>query len=238
MLREEEKVVLKGAKEYDPTYIWGQLSGWYKQSVDKPNASLSADRRGTLAYPDLESFNIDRSLKKSKRPRTKKKNKDYAYDNDMKELSEDGSSKTRKPRKEEKKIPKSVFSLNQPSITEDDIKEGENPQSYTPVARLGEDDLPPVPIFDGQVKDSDSEIEDLCIYPNKKHTKREEFMKAWKNSFSKQWDAVCKWNFKNKQKMYGSIQFESLVKAGLRFDNVRLEYFHNIVDDLLSFKRG
>ena len=30
--------------------------GWYKQTVDKPNASLSAERRGTLSYPELESF--------------------------------------------------------------------------------------------------------------------------------------------------------------------------------------
>ena len=50
------KTVYKGCKEYDPSYIWGQLIGWYKQTVDKPNASLSADRRGTLSMPDLESF--------------------------------------------------------------------------------------------------------------------------------------------------------------------------------------
>jgi hypothetical protein len=30
--------------------------GWFKQTVEKPNASLSADRRGTLSMPDLESF--------------------------------------------------------------------------------------------------------------------------------------------------------------------------------------
>jgi hypothetical protein len=50
------KTVYKGCKEYDPSYIWGQLIGWYKQTVDKPNASLSADRRGTVSMPDLESF--------------------------------------------------------------------------------------------------------------------------------------------------------------------------------------
>lgn len=52
------KSVYKGFKEYDPSYIWGQLVGWYKQTVDKPNASLSADRRGTLSMPDIESFRI------------------------------------------------------------------------------------------------------------------------------------------------------------------------------------
>lgn len=53
---DQEKTVYKGKKEYDPGYIWGQLVGWFKQTVDKPNASLSADRRGTLSMPDLESF--------------------------------------------------------------------------------------------------------------------------------------------------------------------------------------
>ena len=48
--------VYKGFKEYDASFIWGQLVGWYKQTVDKPNASLSAERRGVLSVPDLESF--------------------------------------------------------------------------------------------------------------------------------------------------------------------------------------
>ena len=50
------KSVYKSNKEYGATYIWGQLVGWFKQTVDKPNASLSADRRGTLSMPDLDSF--------------------------------------------------------------------------------------------------------------------------------------------------------------------------------------
>ena len=53
---DSEKTVYKGNKEYGSTYVWGQLVGWFKQTVDKPNASLSADRRGTLSMPDLESF--------------------------------------------------------------------------------------------------------------------------------------------------------------------------------------
>ena len=34
---------------------------WYKQTVDKPNASLSADRRGTLSIPDVQSFIVNAS---------------------------------------------------------------------------------------------------------------------------------------------------------------------------------
>jgi len=42
-------------KIYRPTYIWGQMSGWFKQTVNDPSASLSAERRGTLSLPDIES---------------------------------------------------------------------------------------------------------------------------------------------------------------------------------------
>lgn len=41
-------------KVYRPTYIWGQLSGWFKQTVSDPTASLSAERRGTVSLPDIE----------------------------------------------------------------------------------------------------------------------------------------------------------------------------------------
>ena len=34
---------------------------WYKQTVDKPNASLSADRRGTLSIPDVQCFVVNPS---------------------------------------------------------------------------------------------------------------------------------------------------------------------------------
>lgn len=43
------------SKHYGPWFMWGQLSGWYKQTVYDPTASLSAERRGTLSLPDIES---------------------------------------------------------------------------------------------------------------------------------------------------------------------------------------
>ena len=42
-------------KLYRPLYAWGQLSGWFKQTVNDPTASLSAERRGTVSLPDIES---------------------------------------------------------------------------------------------------------------------------------------------------------------------------------------
>ena len=69
---DQESTVYKGQKEYDASFIWGQLVGWFKQTVDKPNASLSADRRGTLSVQDLESLVFESSEKlmlKKKRER-------------------------------------------------------------------------------------------------------------------------------------------------------------------------
>lgn len=81
------KCCFKSTKDYEPPYVWGQLIGWFKQTVDKPNASLSADRRGTLSYPDLESFIIEkRKKKKNGRGSTNKKRGDQAADDEDDEL--------------------------------------------------------------------------------------------------------------------------------------------------------
>ena len=52
--------------------------------------------------------------------------------------------------------------------------------------------------------------------------------------FARPWDTCCHWSFKNPHKMYGSIQFESLLKAGDNREK-RLEYFREIVEDLKSY---
>ena len=51
-----DTVIYEGKKEYENNYIWGQLVGWYKQTVDKPNVTLSTEKKGALCYPDIESF--------------------------------------------------------------------------------------------------------------------------------------------------------------------------------------
>ena len=49
------KAMMGMAKKYGAGFIWGQLNGWYKQTVFDPTASLSAERRGTISMPDIES---------------------------------------------------------------------------------------------------------------------------------------------------------------------------------------
>ena len=48
---DDGEVVSQGAKSYKGTMLWGQLVGWFKQTVVNPEASLSQDRRGTLSNP-------------------------------------------------------------------------------------------------------------------------------------------------------------------------------------------
>ena len=56
MAEAQGSTVYKGVKEYDSSFILAQLSGWFKHTVNRSNASLSTEKRGTLTYPDLESF--------------------------------------------------------------------------------------------------------------------------------------------------------------------------------------
>jgi len=50
--------------------------------VDKPNASLSADRRGTLSIPDLESFIVTSKNQSELVTKTRKKKKDNGESED------------------------------------------------------------------------------------------------------------------------------------------------------------
>ena len=49
-------------KKYNKSYSWGQLVTWFKQTIYAPDASLSADRRGTLSLPDPESAYCDNGV--------------------------------------------------------------------------------------------------------------------------------------------------------------------------------
>lgn len=163
-LTDEERIVHKGQKVYDSMYIWGQLSGWFKQSVDKPNASLSADKRGTLWYPDLESFILQKQLKKSRRPKQKKKNNDYTYNVD--EVSEGDGCKRRRRAKSRGK--KSAASANVSSMNEDFDDNDKVEESKTPNPFLKDTDLPKIPIMNTE-EEEDTDFDEMYSYPHKKY---------------------------------------------------------------------
>ena len=230
---EEEKIVYRGAKEYDPGYIWGQLWGWYKQSVDKPNASLTTDRRGTITLPDLDSFDLDKPLRRGIRPKQRKNNKEYAYGKDIDNLpdEEDKVNNRRSSSRRGQDDRNSGYLQSEKSESR-----SRNSRSHTRVMPEKDNDLPDIEVLDARQAALDREFDELWSYPHRKFGKRDDFLRTLKQNFSKQWDVDSKWNFKNKQKIYGSIQFESLMLSGLNFEQERLNYFETIVGDLQKYE--
>merc|ERR1712176_1344897 len=45
---------MKCQKPYGPLYIWGQMTFWFKQTVEKPDTSLSHCRRGCYYMPFID----------------------------------------------------------------------------------------------------------------------------------------------------------------------------------------
>ncbi|CAD8179326.1 unnamed protein product [Paramecium octaurelia] len=64
-------------KNYSSLFAWGQLVGWYKQTVAAPQLSLGVDRRGTLLYPQISSF--DSNSEKQASAQQEKNKTDFIY---------------------------------------------------------------------------------------------------------------------------------------------------------------
>jgi len=65
-------VIESNIKTYGSSYVWAQLTIWWKQTVndhlhfwsnnlqvDKPEATLTQERRGTLCYPSIIPSFVD-----------------------------------------------------------------------------------------------------------------------------------------------------------------------------------
>lgn len=161
---EEEKIVYRGSKEYDPSYIWGQLSGWYKQSVDKPNASLSTDRRGTLSLPDLDSFDLQKPIKASGRKRDKKNYKDFANGKDLDDLSGSDDNlqiKTKSNRRGD------THSNNRLSVNDEESKSRISRDLTPNPSRMKDDGLPQIPVIHSAQSELEMRMKELFSYPHK-----------------------------------------------------------------------
>ena len=86
----------------------------------------------------------------------------------------------------------------------------------------------------GTTHDADGKASLKIIYPHKKYQTREQFLTYWEVFFSKHWDTCCHWSFKNKNRLYGSIQFESVLRANTDRDR-RLDYFREVIDELKGY---
>jgi len=50
-----DDVWMSDKKTYSSTFVEGTLAGWFKQTVEKPHASLSSDKRGSMCLPNLDT---------------------------------------------------------------------------------------------------------------------------------------------------------------------------------------
>ena len=50
-----EDVWMSDKRPYSSAFVEGAMAGWYKQTVEKPHASLSSDKRGSMCLPNLDT---------------------------------------------------------------------------------------------------------------------------------------------------------------------------------------
>ena len=156
-----DTVIHEGKKEYENNYIWGQLVGWYKQTVDKPNASLSAERKGALCYPDIESFFWNDILVNNK--------------------------------------------VNNSNLNNNHLNESINSNSSCK-----------------KDKDNNNNICEIN-YP---YGGRKKFFEKLRDNISLSWPTTNIWSFKNRNKIYGTIQLDSIIYGN---------FYLNKVDDYYSY---
>ena len=155
-------VIYEGKKEYENNYIWGQLVGWYKQTVDKPNASLSAEKKGSLCYPDIESFFWNENLVNNKI----KNNTNGSHINET---------------------PNEKNNVN---------KENENNNELN--------------------------------YP---YGGRRQFFDKIKDNISLSWPTTNIWSYKNRNKIYGSVQLDSIFYGNFHLNKV-VDYYSYVINKL------
>ena len=177
---DQAKSCYKGTKEYDSTFILGQLAGWFKQTVDKPNASLSAEKRGTLTYPDLESFIIKLPPKPIK--------------GTVRQITKMTMGTWRPPRQ-----------------LEDSFDEAEEAEAAAQKRKKRAKKIGTYPIGE-----------------------RDEFFKRLVQAPSFMWPVGNNWAYKNKVKLYGSVQFQSVKVADKTKGGDKWSYFKQVVDRLLG----
>ena len=162
-----DTVIHEGKKEYENNYIWGQLVGWYKQTVDKPNASLSAERKGALCYPDIESFFWNETL-------TNNNKSNNGNGNHLNHLNESPNS--------------NINSIG-------NKKENNNCEINYP--------------YGG----------------------RKQFFEKLKDNISMSWPTTNIWSYKNRNKIYGSIQLDSVIYGNFYLNKID-DYYTYLINQL------
>ena len=62
-----DKIGYPPPKKYAQQYVWGQLNFWERHTIESPDSSLSAERRGTICLPNISCCYIKPSTNKHSR---------------------------------------------------------------------------------------------------------------------------------------------------------------------------
>ena len=162
------KVIYLGVKKYDKMHIWGQMVGWFKQTVNKPESSLSSERRGTLVYPDLDSFFLSN-----------------IRINDEILIDEKNDRKTNLTHKLKSKI-----EIDLSNSIEHYSTRKNPPNKY--------------------IKTGYTKVDSIFNYPFEKDLNS--FLDKLIESPSVIWPIGNRWNYKNRERIYGTVQFDSIYK--------------------------
>ena len=157
-----DTVIYEGKKEYENNYIWGQLVGWYKQTVDKPNVTLSTEKKGALCYPDIESFFWN----------------DYLNGN----------------------------KINNNKVNNNHLNESFNSSG------------------------SSKKDNNFCEF-NYPYGGRREFFEKLRDNLSLSWPNTNIWSFKNRNKIYGTVQLDSILYGNFYLNKVD-DYFSYMINQL------
>eukprot|EP00340_Litonotus_pictus_P011500 CAMPEP_0170539032 /NCGR_PEP_ID=MMETSP0209-20121228/103672_1 /TAXON_ID=665100 ORGANISM="Litonotus pictus, Strain P1" /NCGR_SAMPLE_ID=MMETSP0209 /ASSEMBLY_ACC=CAM_ASM_000301 /LENGTH=871 /DNA_ID=CAMNT_0010840851 /DNA_START=1778 /DNA_END=4393 /DNA_ORIENTATION=- len=247
------RVITEGTKKYDKMYVWGQLIGWFKQTVNKPDASISAERRGSLVYPDVECFFLSNIVRGSIEKETEEVsdcemdgNEHKTADNQSKvngkgegakEVNVDTSvvlesngcngNHIEKEEKEEKEESSEVISelVSHQSLTETydynntnaSNKSKNSKLSNSLFSQLNMNYFPSIDHYSTRkhppnkyIKTGYIKADSVFNYPLGNDLPS--FLQKLSDNPSAAWPVGNRWSFKNKERIYGTVQFDCALK--------------------------
>lgn len=119
---------------------------------------MTTDRRGTITLPDLDSFDLDKPLRRGIRPKQRKNNKEYAYGKDIDNLpdEEDKVNNRRSSSRRGQDDRNSGYLQSEKSESR-----SRNSRSHTRVMPEKDNDLPDIEVLDARQAALDREFDEL-----------------------------------------------------------------------------
>lgn len=215
-LAQEGKIVKTDKKKFSSNFVWAQLVYWLKQTIDKPDASLSAGRRGTMTLPELNNT-FFRSPPNDSRINTKNAKKNIKLLNNENHTEPNvnfnnqseinNESEYIKPQRVSKKAIK--IDGNTFSEIESDYEETPN---------------------EGVPKQKRSKSGASIKWP---YNDRQKWLQRLIERPSDQWPLGDNWSYDNKMKIYGSFLMDSVILKDV-WPTFRQEIIENLSEKLVD----